>query len=327
MRALFTSAPGGWANTKLIDQERRSGGPGQVLVRMTAVGLNPADNFLIDGRYPGGPRPPFIVGRDGCGNVASDDSTGRWKVGDCVLAIQSSTTDLTNGTLCEEQWISTENLAAIPAGWTDVEAAAAPLVYQTAWKALVDIGGLQPGQTVVITGASGGVGLAAIQLAKAYGATVVALSRSEEKQKRLLEMGASFVFSPEDPKLKENIFDSIKAKGVPLVVENVGGSMLTTAVHLLGVRGRVSVVGVLAGIEGVVPIPALMFKRLSIHGVLVSDDEPAKAQSAWSQIVELLNKSHARPVIDSEFPLEQAAEAFKKLGSNVFGKVVVRIGK
>lgn len=327
MRALFTSAPGGWANTKLIDQERRSGGPGQVLVRMTAVGLNPADNFLIDGRYPGGPRPPFIVGRDGCGTVASDDPTGRWKVGDRVLAIQSSTTDLTNGTLCEEQWISTENLAAIPAGWTDVEAAAAPLVYQTAWKALVDIGGLQPGQTVVVTGASGGVGLAAIQLAKAYGSTVVALSRSEEKQKRLLEMGASFVFSPQDPKLKENIFDAIKAKGVPLVVENVGGSMLTTAVHLLGVRGRVSVVGVLAGIEGVVPIPALMFKRLSIHGVLVSDDEPTKAQTAWSQIVELLNKSNARPVIDSEFPLEQAAEAFKKLGSNVFGKVVVRIGK
>ena len=327
MRSLCTSAPGGWANTKLIDQERRPGGPGQVLVQMSAVGLNPADNFLIDGRYPGGPRPPFIVGRDGCGTVASDDPTGRWKIGDRVLAIQSSTTDLTNGTLCEEQWISTENLAAIPAGWTDVEAAAAPLVYQTAWKALVDIGGLQPGQTVVITGASGGVGLAAIQLAKAYGATVVALSRSAEKQKRLLDIGANFVFSPEDPKLKENIFDAIRAKGVSLVVENVGGSMLTTAVHLLGVRGRVSVVGVLAGIEAVVPIPALMFKRLSIHGVLVSDDEPAKAQTAWSQIVELLNKSNARPVIDSEFPLEQAAEAFKKLGSNVFGKVVVRIGK
>ena len=325
MRALVTSSTGGWSNTKLTDVESRQGAADQVLVKIQAVGLNPADNFLIHGRYPGGPRPPFIVGRDACGIIVQSHGNGPWKPGDSVVTLQSTTTDLTNGTLCEQQWIAAENLAPTPEGWTNAEAAAAPLVYQTAWKALVDIGGLQPGQPVVITGASGGVGLAAIHLARAYGATVVALSRSEDKQKRLLEAGAHFVFSPQDPELKEKIFAALSVKGVPLVVENVGGSMLTTAVHLLGVHGRVSVVGVLAGIEGAIPIPALMFKRLSIHGVLVTDDSPEKSQKSWSQIVELLGRAKLKPVIDSRFPLDQAEAAFKKLGENVFGKVVVEI--
>lgn len=326
MRALVTTPSGGWSNTKLTDIELPKGQPDKVLVRILSVGLNPADNFLIHGRYPGGPRPPFIVGRDACGIVLQADGKGQWKPGDAVVTLQSTTTDLTNGTLCDEQWIAAENLARKPDDWTDAEAAAAPLVYQTAWKALVDIGGLQPGQPVVITGASGGVGLAAVHLARAYGATVVALSRSEDKQKKLIEAGAHFVFAPDDPELKEKIFAALNVKGVPLVVENVGGPMLTMAVHLLGVHGRVSVVGVLAGIESAIPIPALMFKRLSIHGVLVTDDSPEKSQKSWAQIVTLLGKSKARPIIDSQFPLEDAEAAFNKLGENVFGKVVVNIG-
>lgn len=326
MKALLTSAPGGWANTKLTDVELSEGRPGQVLVQIRAVGLNPADNFQIEGRYPGGPKPPFIVGRDASGVVVRGDSSGRWKAGDRVVALQSTTTDLEHGTLSEQQWIDSANLAPIPDGWNEVEAAAAPLVYQTAWKALVDVGGLQPGQTVVITGASGGVGLAAVQLARAYGATVVALSRSTDKQKRLLQAGAHHVFSPDADHLKEKIFDAIRAKGVQLVVETVGGPQLSSALHWLGVHGRVSVVGVLAGVEASISIPALMFKRASINGVLVTDDEPQKSQTAWARIVEILNAARERPIIDSEFSLDEAPAAFEKLRSNVFGKVVVRIG-
>lgn len=325
MRALVTSSAGGWSNTKLTDVELGQGQPDQVLVKIRAVGLNPADNYLIHGRYPGGPRPPFTVGRDACGEVIEAGPNSPWKAGDLVVTIQSTTTDLTHGTLCEQQWIAAENLARKPPGWTDAEAAAAPLVYQTAWKALVDIGGLQPGQPVVITGASGGVGLAAVHLSRAYGATVVALSRSADKQQKLIEAGAHFVFSPEDPEVKERIFKALNVKGVPLVVENVGGPMLTMAVHLLGVHGRVSVVGVLAGIEGAIPIPALMFKRLSIHGVLVTDDSPEKSQKSWTQIVEILGRANIKPIIDSRFPLSDVEAAFKKLGENVFGKVVVEI--
>jgi NADPH:quinone reductase len=326
MRALYTSPPGGWANTKLSEIDLRPDRPEDVLVKIHAVGLNPADNYQIEGRYPGGPKPPFIVGRDACGVVIRGDSSGQWKPGDAVVVIQSTTTNLEHGTLCEEQWIAAENLARKPVGWTDVEAAAAPLVFQTAWKALVDVGGLQPGQPVVITGASGGVGLAAVQLATAYGATVVALSRSTDKQRRLVEVGAHHVFAPDEPHLKEKIFEAVRTKGVPLVVETVGGPLLSTSLHLLGIHGRISVLGVLAGVEASISIPALMFKRASIHGILVSDDSPAKAQAAWTRIVDLMNRAHRRPIIDSTFPLEEAPAAFEKLQGTIFGKVVIEIG-
>jgi NADPH2:quinone reductase len=307
-----------------VDLQER---PDCALVKIHAVGLNPADNFQIEGRYPGGPKPPFVVGRDACGVVVKGDAKGQWRAGDSVVAIQSTTTNLEFGTLCEQQWIAAENLAKTPSDWSDIEAAAAPLVFQTAWKALVDIGGLQPGQNVVITGASGGVGLAAVQLARAYGATVVALSRSADKRQRLLDAGAHHVFSPDADHLKDQIFDALRTKGVPLVVENVGGSSLATAVHLLGVHGRISVVGVLAGVEANISIPALMFKRASIHGILVTDDPPAKAQAAWERIVDLMNSAKRRPIIDSQFSFNEAPAAFEKLRGNVFGKVVVQIAR
>ena len=203
--------------------------------------------------------------------------------------------------------------------------AAAPLVFHTAWKALFDLGGLKSGQSVVVTGASGGVGLAAIQLANSVGATVVALSRSDAKRSQLHQVGARHVFVPDDPYLKEKICDAVRAKGVSLVVENVGGPSLATSVHLLGLHGRVSVVGVLGGVDGTIPIPALMFKRASIHGVLVTDDTPQQSQSAWEQIVKLMDGTQSRPIIDRRFPLKEAAAAFEKLRENVFGKVIVEI--
>ena len=325
MRALVTTATGGWQNTRLADMPLREGLPGEVLVRIRAVGLNPADNFQIEGKYPGGPKPPFIPGRDACGVVVQGDQEGRWQPGTPVVVLQSSTTNLESGTLCEQQWISSENLGDHPVGWSDAEAASAPLVYQTAWKGLFDVGKLQPGQSVVVTGASGGVGLASVQLARAAGATVVALSRSETKRERLLELGAHHVFAPDDEYLKERVFDAVRAKGVSLVIENVGGPSLASSLHLLGVHGRISVVGLLAGVEGVIPIPALLFKRASIHGVLVTDDSPKTSQAAWVQIVETMNRTGFRPVIDSQFAFEYAAAAFEKLGGDVFGKVVIKI--
>ena len=325
MRALLTSPPGGWVNTHLTDVDLRAKKPFEVLVQIHAVGLNPADNFQIEGRYPGGPKPPFIPGRDACGVVLRADPSSRWRPGDHVVTLQTSTTDLTSGTLCEEQWFAAENLASKPNDWSPAEAAAAPLVFLTAWKALVDIGCLRRGDAVVVTGASGGVGLAAVQLGLAIGAKVVALSRSVPKQQRLRDIGAQYVFSPDNPHLKEQICDVLRTKGVPLVVDTVGGSSLTTAVHLLGLHGRVSVVGVLAGVEATIPIPALMFKRASIHGVLVTDDSPDKAQAAWKQICDLMQKSAVRPILDSTFSLESVKSAFEKLGGDVFGKVVVEM--
>jgi NADPH:quinone reductase-like Zn-dependent oxidoreductase len=325
MKAFLTEPPGGWDASRLTDVPTTAGQANQVLVGMRAVGLNPADAFQIEGRYPGGPKPPFIVGRDGAGVVIQGDQAGRWRAGDAVVVIQSATTDLRNGTLCEQQWIAADNLAPLPDGWSFVEGSAGPLVYLTAWKALTGPAPLSSGQVVLVTGASGGVGLAAIHLASAFGATVVALSRSESKRRRLQEHGAHFAFDPNDPQLNDRVFTAIGKKGVDVVVENVGGASLTQAVRLLGVHGRIGVVGVLAGVEAVLPIPSFMFKRASMHGILVSDNDPAASQAAWSQIVERLAGTNRRPVIDKVFPFAQTREAFDHLRGDVFGKVVVEI--
>jgi NADPH2:quinone reductase len=325
MKAYQTTSPGGWDATRIRDVPLPTGRGDQALVTIRAVGLNPADAFLIEGRYPGGPKPPFIAGRDAAGVILQEDQSGLWQPGQAVVVLQSSTTDLKNGTLCDQQWISAENLAPLPDGWSFAEGAAAPLVYLTAWKGLTGPAPLQADHVVLVTGASGGVGLAAVHLASAAGAAVVALSRSKSKQQRLTGQGANFVFAPDEDRLKEKITEATGRKGVDVVVETVGGAQLTQAVHLLGNYGRISVVGVLAGIEAAIPIPALMFKRASIHGILVSDDDAKTAQRSWTEIVRLLQKSGHKPVIDRIFPFAETKGAFDHLRSGVFGKVVVEI--
>jgi NADPH2:quinone reductase len=327
MHAYLTDPPGGWDATRIADIPAPAGRDDQALVAIRAVGLNPADAFQIEGKYPGGPKPPFIVGRDAAGVIAKEDKAGRWKTGQSVVVLQSSTTDLKNGTLCEQQWIAGDNLTPLPDGWSFTEAAAAPLVYLTAWKCLNGPAPLKPEHVVLVTGASGGVGLAAIHLAAAAGAMVIGLSRSKSKQQRLIEPGANFVFAPDEEKLKDKIAAATGRKGIDVVVETVGGTQLTQAVHLLGIYGRISSIGVLAGIEATLPIPALMFKRASIHGILVSDGDPKSAQEAWSEIISLLKQSGRKPVIDRVFPFAQTKSAFDHLRSDVFGKVVVEISK
>lgn len=325
MKAYLTEPPGGRAACHIADVPLLEGRADQALVSLRSVGLNPADAFQIDGRYPGGPKPPFIAGRDASGIVVKGDAGGRWQPGDAVVLLQSSTTDLRNGTLCEQQWLAAENLAKLPAGWSLHEGAAASLVYLTAWKALNWPVALKPKQVVLVTGASGGVGLASVHLAAGLGATVVALSRSETKRQRLLEHGAHFVFAPDDAELKEKIAAATGRQGVDVVVENVGGPMLTLAVRLLAVHGRVGVVGVLAGVEAILPIPSFMFKRASLNGILISDDTPPQTQAAWGKIVDILHQTGRRPVIDRVFPFAETSAAFEHLRGDIFGKVVVEI--
>ena len=326
MKAFTVELPGGWPGAAVRDVPPPTRRPGCALVAIEAVGLNPADNDQIHGRYPGGPKPPFTPGRDGAGVILEGDDAGRWKAGDEVIVLQSNTTDLVHGTLCEQQWIAAANLAPLPAGWTLADGAAAPLVYLTAYQALSGAAPIVPGQVVLVTGASGGVGIAAVQLGLALGARVIALSRSEEKRKRLHGLGVEHVFSPEDPDLKGQIRTATGRRGVDVVVENVGGPSLGQAVHLLDFGGRVSVVGVRAGIEGSIPIPAFMFKRCSLHGVLLTTESPETAQRNWRTVVDLLQTHHAEPVIAARYPLAQVGDAFNHLAKDVFGKVVVDVG-
>lgn len=337
MKALQTLAPGGWDHTSVRDVEDPVRDEEEVVVDIVAASLNPADAFLIEGRYPGGPKPPFIAGRDAAGTVAECSMQSGFDVGDRVAVVQSRQRDLAAGTFCQRQKFRADTLIRIPDSWSFAEAATA-LVYQTAWRAIfeplqptpdslqpTDQSNLPEDAVIVVTGASGGVGLAAVQIGLSLGAQVVALSRSESSRERLREIGAQHVFSPEQGDLKKAVFASIGRKGVDAVVETVGGPMLGLGIHLLGYGGRVGVVGVLAGVEGSIPIPSLMFKRASVHGIQVGEIDPPESVTELSQIVKHLEDAGLRPMVDSTFALENYVSAFAKLRDGCFGKVVLEL--
>jgi NADPH:quinone reductase len=321
MQACIVNACGGPDVAQWIEQPTPIPTPDEVLVEMVAVGLNPADANQIAGVYPGGPKPPFVPGRDGAGIVATPDAAGRFRAGDAVVVVQSASTSLVKGTLSEFQAIRAENLAPLPRGWTFAQGAT-PLVYQTAWQAL-QLAEMRPRKTVVVTGASGGVGLAALQLAKALQGNVIALTRDLKNAERLCSLGADVVYSSLDPQLKAAIQAQTKQLGADLVIENIGGDYMGRAVNWLGIGGTVSCVGVLAGTQATFSIPSVMFKQLAIRGVIVTSVEAQSAQIAWQQLTTRLAEQNFTPVIDTILPKEQLAEGFSRLSQSPFGKIVV----
>jgi NADPH2:quinone reductase len=207
--------------------------------------------------------------------------------------------------------------------------ACAPLAFLTAWQALTQWSDPPAppaaGSVVLVTGASGGVGIGAIFLAKSMGLTVVALSRSAEKGARLKQLGADHAFDPASPDLRTAVLSAISPKKVDLAVDNIGGSLFNEVIAMLGYAGRISVVGRSAG-----PVPefntaSLFFRRNRIGGVAVSDYTREAARATWSEIVRRLDTMGKRPVVDRVFPFEETKLAFARLAQGPLGKVVIRV--
>lgn len=298
-------------------------GPGEALVRVAYAALNPADRYLVSGKYPRPGKPPFAVGRDGSGIIEKVGAGSRFKPGDAVVLLRSEIGVQRDGTLAELVVVPEVSLAPLPAGWSMEEGAAGPLVLLTAWQALMTEGQLQPGQTVLVTGASGGVGTAALMLAKSHGARVVALSRSDHKRARLLELGADFAFDPDDPDLVKVVQAALGGGRCDVVVENLGGPYLQKSIYMTGFKGRICVVGLLAGLKSEIEIGSFIFKRIRIIGIAMGAQTPPESQEAWSHIVAMLSQSGRRPPVDRVFPFGQVQEAFARLAQGPLGKVLV----
>ncbi len=207
--------------------------------------------------------------------------------------------------------------------------AGAPLVFLTAWQALTqwnDPPAPPPERSVLlVTGASGGVGVASVLLGQSMGLTVVALSRSAEKSARLKALGADVVLDPNDPLLRKNVYAAIAPKKVDLVIDSVGGPLFDQLVSILGYQGRISVVGRSAGAVPHFNTASLLFRRSRIGGVAVSDYTPEAGRAAWHEIVSRLATIGKRPVVDSIFSFEEVKPAFARLQQGPMGKVVVKI--
>ena len=321
----------GVENLRLGEVADPQPGPGQALLRMQFAALNPADAFLAQNLYPAKPSLPHILGRDGVGQVeAVGSGVTNVRAGGTAGILRCDVGVEVWGTLAEKVVVPAASLAPPPAGWSLEQTAGAPLVYLTAWQALTQWSDPPappaPGSVLLVTGASGGVGTASVQLGKSMGLTVVALSRSAEKGAKLREMGADFVFNPSDPALRKQVMAAIAPKKVDIAVDNVGDALFNQVIAMLGYGGRISVVGRSGGAVPEFNTASLFFRRNRIGGVAVSDYTAESAQTAWKQIVERLNAIGQRPVVDHVYPFEDVKAAFQRLAEGPLGKVLVRIG-
>lgn len=319
----------GVENLRLGEAPDPEPGPGQVLLQVRFAALNPADAFLAQALYPAKPALPHILGRDGVGEVlAVGAGVSNRKPGDTVGILRCDCGVEKWGTLAGKVIASAASVAPPPSGWSLEETAAAPLVYLTAWQALTQWSDPPAppaaGLVLLVTGASGGVGTASVQLGKSMGLTVVALSRSAEKGAKLRAMGADHVFDPGDPNLRRAALAAIAPKKVDIVVDSVGGALFNQLVAMLGYGGRVSVVGRSAGEVPSFNTAALFFKRNRIGGVAVSDFTAEQAQATWKEITSRLNAIGQKPVVDRVFPFEEVKQAFARLAEGPMGKVLVR---
>jgi len=326
MQAWLMDDYKGIAGLRLADAPDPVPQPDEVILEVHYAGLNPADAYLAENLYPAKPRLPHILGRDGVGTVIAVGSAVKdVRVGDRRAILRSELGINQPGTFAQRVAVPTESLVEIPAGWTEPEAAGATLVYLTAYQALTMWGPLPASAVVLVTGASGGVGVAAVQLAAAMGYKVVALSRSPGKSRRLEQLGASVTGNPEDPKWGLALKSALESRRVDLAIDNIGGKLLPQVISTLGDLGRVSLVGRLAG-----PVPnfntaTLFFRRNRLGGVAASAYSSAESHAAWQEILGLLARAGARPQVDQVFPFDQLPQAFERLTQGPMGKVLVAV--
>jgi NADPH:quinone reductase len=330
MRAWLMDSYEGFEKMRLAEVNDPQPGPGEVLLRVRYAALNPADAFLARGMYPAKPAFPHILGRDAVGEVVAAAPDVTWpKVGESIGILRCEVGVNVRGALADLVVAPAASLAPIPAGWSAEEMASAPLTFLTAFQALTQWS--EPpapparGSVVLITGASGGVGVATLLLAKSMGLVVVGLSRSEAKGEKLKQLGADAIFSPEDRDLRSKVLAAIEPKRVDLAVDNVGGPLFQQVIAMLGYGGKISVVGRSAGTVPEFNTGTLFFRRNRIGGVAVHDYKAAEAQVVWKEIVQRMADAGRRPVIDHIFAFEDVKAAFARLAEGPMGKVLVRV--
>jgi len=297
----------------------------EVVLRVRCAALNPADRYLAEGLYPASPALPHVLGRDGVGVVERvGAAVTAWRPGDEAILLRGEAGVTRPGTLAERVAVPAACLERVPAGWTTAEAAGAALVLVTAYQALTQWGALPPAG-VLVSGASGGVGLATVQLARGLGHTVIALSRGTAKADRIRAAGAALVLDPADPEWRTRVKEFLRPARVGLVVDTVGGPLLPRLIDTLGMDGRVSVVGMLAGAVPQFNTATLFFRRLRIGGVAVGSYSTEESRAAWRHALSLLAAEGQRPVVDSVFPFAAVPAAFARLAAGPLGKVVVAV--
>jgi NADPH2:quinone reductase len=293
-------------------------GLGQVLLRMDAIGINPVETYIRAGTYAYKPTLPYTPGNDGAGVVeqVGPDVNG-FKTGDRVYTAGSI-----SGTYAEFALCKGEQVHPLPANVSFAQGAAIGTPYATAYRGLFQRADAKPGETVLVHGASGGVGTAAVQLARARGLRVFGTAGSDEGRKLAREQGAHEVFDHRAPDHFVQIMNATGGRGVDVIVELLANVNLGNDLTILANGGRVAIIGSRGRVE-INPRDAMQ-RDVDLRGMALPNTPPADLASIHAALVAGLESGTLRPVIGKEFPLAEAAQAHRAvMEPGAMGKIVL----
>ncbi|HEY3902016.1 MAG TPA: NADPH:quinone reductase [Chthoniobacter sp.] len=293
--------------------------PGQILVRIQAAGVNPVETYIRSGKYARLPDLPYSPGTDGAGTVAAVGAgVADWKIGDRVYTAGSLT-----GTYAEQALCEPAHLHPLPPAISFAQGAALGIPYVTAHIALFHRGQGRSGETLLVHGGTGGVGLAAIQIAHAAGLRVLATGGTDAGRELVRRQGADGVFNHHAPDYTQHILEATEGHGVDLILELLANVNLGKDLPLLAPFGRVAVVGSRGPVE--INPRDLMARNADIRGVIGFGLPSEVLQETHRALVAGLEKGDLQPVIAREFPLAEAAAAHRAvMASGAMGKIVLR---
>jgi NADPH2:quinone reductase len=324
MKAVLCKAYGPPESLVVEDVESPAPGPGEVVISVKASGVNFPDVLIIQNKYQVKPTLPFSPGSEVAGVVkAVGDNVTGVKPGDDVFAFT------TYGGFAEEVKTDATRLLPIPSGMSYTTAAAFGLTYATSDHALRDRGELKAGETLLVLGAAGGVGLAAVEIGKVLGARVIASASSDDKLAVCREHGADDTINYATEDLRERIKSLTGSKGADVIYDPVGGPYTEPALRSIAWRGRLLVVGFAAGDIPKIPLNLTLLKGCAIVGVYWGEftrREPDRFAQAMRQLGEWYRDGKIKPHVSATFPLERAAEALAQMAERkVTGKVVLTV--
>ena len=325
MKAIRIHEDGGPEVLHYEDAPDPAPGPGEVLIRLKAASLNHLDVWTRMG-LPSAPK-PRILGADGAGLVeALGDDVSGFEIGDAVLVNPGLHDGVhivgehCDGTHAELIALSAEYVHPKPAHLSLEEAAAFPLVYETAFRMLVTRASLKEGEWVLCWGVGSGVGSAAFVLAKALGARVAVTSSSDAKLERARELGADIAVNHATGDVAAAVKEATGGHGIDVVVEHVGEATWKTSLAVAAQGGRITVCGATSGPNPPAALHRIWWKQLSILGSTMATRED------FAALLELIERKQLRPIVDRVFPLAEAAEAHRYLeNAQQFGKIVLSI--
>ncbi|TCK23234.1 putative PIG3 family NAD(P)H quinone oxidoreductase [Ancylobacter aquaticus] len=326
MTAIGLPVPGG--PEALVPEQRPVPvpGAGEILVKVAAAGVNRPDVMQRKGLYPPPPGAPDIPGLEISGEVvALGEGVTRWKLGDKVCALVSG------GGYAQYCLADEGSALPVPAGLSMVEAAALPETFFTVWTNVFDLAGLKAGERFLVHGGTSGIGTTAIQLAKAFGATVYTTAGSAEKCAVCRELGADVAIDYKNEDFVAVVKEKAGGKGVNVILDMVGGSYIARNYEVAAPQARLVQIAFMEGSKVQIDFMRLMLKRLSHMGSTLRSRPKAEKAAIAASLVEkvwpLIEDGKVKPVLDQTFPLEKASEAHARMETSAhIGKIMLTVG-